>query len=63
MVWSKADSCENCGRDLPNAERCEYCGHDNHITRITGGSAKRIRREIREDRIRAAADAMHGRDR
>ncbi len=48
---SKAETCENCGRDLPEIEICEHCGHDNHKSKPTGWGNKRIRREIKTERI------------
>ncbi len=46
----KAESCENCGRDLPEMEICQYCGHDNHQLFLSGRACKRIRKEIEADR-------------
>ncbi len=46
----KAESCESCGRDLPETEICQYCGHDNHQVVLGGWACKRIRNEIEEDR-------------
>lgn len=46
----KAETCECCGRDLPETEICYYCGHDNHKLRLAGGAIRRIRGEIEEER-------------
>lgn len=45
----KAETCESCGRDLPNGEICEHCGHDNHQVVLGGWACKRIRNEIEAD--------------
>lgn len=43
----KAETCENCGRDLPTiSEWCQYCGHDNHRKKLSFWACKKIRREI-----------------
>ncbi len=46
----KAESCEICGRDLPDSEWCKHCNHDNHQVVLGGWACKRIRNEIAEDR-------------
>ncbi len=46
----KAETCECCGRDLPEGEICTFCGHDNHKLKLSGYACKRIRREIKEER-------------
>ena len=48
----KAETCEYCGRDLPDSEICEHCGHDNHRLQLSGRACKRIRKEISEDRLK-----------
>ena len=45
----KAETCENCGRDLPNLEWCEHCGHDNYNYHLTGWSKKRILNETKAE--------------
>lgn len=47
----KAESCESCGRDLPESEICKHCGHDNHQLFLSGKACKRIRNEIEADKI------------
>ncbi len=46
----RAESCENCGRDLPISEICQYCGHDNHQLVLGGYACKRIHNEIEVER-------------
>lgn len=46
----KAESCECCGRDLPDSEICGYCGYDNHQLKLSGAAQKRIHKEIAEER-------------
>ena len=46
---AKAETCENCGRDLPDGETCEHCGHDNHKLKLGGRARKRILREMESD--------------
>ncbi len=46
----KAETCESCGRDLPESEICQYCGHDNHRLMLSGRACQRIRKEIKENR-------------
>ena len=47
----KAETCEYCGRDLPESEYCEYCGHNNHKLHLSGRAIKRIKKEIEVERI------------
>ena len=42
----KAETCECCGRDLPETEVCENCGHDNHRLKLSRHACLRIRKEI-----------------
>jgi len=46
---NRAETCEVCGRDLPESEWCKHCGHDNHKVVLTGRACKRIRNEIKAD--------------
>lgn len=48
---SKAETCENCGRDLPETEVCEHCGHNNHWLQLAGSARKRILKEMEIERI------------
>ena len=48
---AKAETCEGCGRDLPESEICEHCGHNNHKLRLTFRAQKRIKSEIEAERI------------
>jgi hypothetical protein len=50
MARAKAETCECCGRDLPESEICQYCGHDNHKLMLSGRACKRIRKEIEIER-------------
>lgn len=47
---AKSETCECCGRDLPESEICQYCGHDNHRLMLSGRACKRIRKEIEIER-------------
>lgn len=47
----KVETCECCGRDLPESEICKYCGHNNHKLMLSGRACKRIRKEIERERI------------
>ncbi len=46
----KAETCEQCGRDLPESEICTYCGHDNHRKKLGGWTIKRIRNEMKAEK-------------
>ena len=46
----KAETCEGCGRDLPDSEWCDFCGHNNHKIQLSGWARKRISREIEAER-------------
>lgn len=48
---SRAETCENCGRDLPVSEWCEFCNHDNHKTKMVLRAKRRVRREVELERI------------
>ncbi len=52
----KIEICEACGRDLPNSERCEFCGHNNHKLKLSGRATQRIRREIAEEKVHEVKD-------
>lgn len=45
----KAETCEICGRDLPDSEWCDFCGHNNHKPQLSGWALKRIRNEIKDE--------------
>ncbi len=47
----KAETCENCGRDLPVSEFCGHCGHDNRKLQLSGWACKRIKNDIAKDRL------------
>jgi len=48
----KVETCECCGRDLPESEICEYCGFNNHrLHKLSGWSYKRIRKEIKAEQL------------
>jgi len=49
----KAETCENCGRDLPVLEQCKHCGHDNHRLKVSGYAKVRIRKEIKSEQENA----------
>lgn len=47
----KVETCELCGRDLPDSEICEYCGFNNHRKSPNNiWASKRIKREMATDR-------------
>ncbi len=46
----KAETCEQCGRDLPESEICTHCGHDNHRRHLGGPVVKQIRREVEAEK-------------
>ncbi len=58
----KAETCESCGRDLPESEICQYCGHDNHQAVLSGWAVKRIRNEIEADRTVKGLWKVNGKD-
>lgn len=47
----KVETCENCGRDLPESEFCEHCGYDNRRLKLTGMRQRKIRLEIERERF------------
>ena len=47
---TRSETCESCGRDLPDSEYCEFCGHNNHRTLLSGGACKRIKEEIEAEK-------------
>jgi len=51
---SKAETCECCGRDLPEGEVCSHCEHDNHKLQLSGRARKRSLGEMEKvDPIRS----------
>ncbi len=46
----KAETCECCGRNLPESEICGFCGHDNHRVQVSGWAVQRIHKEIEKER-------------
>lgn len=42
----KTETCECCGRDLPEGEVCDYCGHNNHKLQLSYRARKRILGEM-----------------
>lgn len=48
---SPTETCEYCGRDLPDSEICGHCGFDNHKLKISGHACVRIRKEIEREKI------------
>ena len=48
----KTETCESCGRDLPESEICQYCGYNNHQIALGGWACKRIKNEIEAERRR-----------
>jgi hypothetical protein len=48
---AKVETCECCGRDLPDNIICEYCGYNNYTPTPVGWGKKRIKRQMKADRI------------
>lgn len=58
---NRAETCECCGRDLPESEWCQHCGYDNHKIVLGGYACKRIRNEIEAEQT-ISKDALDGKE-
>ena len=56
---AKKETCENCGRDLPDSEWCEHCSHHTHKLHLSGRAYKRMNKEIEAERIERGADTTN----